>query len=179
MKKLFYSSCLLLLSLAPTASCTPSSSSSGIVGVVNIKRCFEDSALGKKEAADFEAMKSKFSKNVEKVEEELSALYGKINNEDYMESLSSEAVEELRKKFEELSGEYNTLQSQYYQILNQHQMKRLQYFLEEVKKASEIVRAREGLHIILNEDSVLASVSAADQTDSVIKALNEAFENSK
>lgn len=111
------------------------------------------------------------------MEEELSSIYSKLQDDDYMEGLSETAAAELRKKFEDLSAEYNTAQGQYYQILNQSNLKRMQKIMEEVKKASETVRIQEGLSVLLNEDIVLSIDSSADKTDAVIKVLDDSFQN--
>ncbi|AAP05225.1 OmpH family outer membrane protein [Chlamydia caviae] len=178
MKKSLCSVFLTLLTLAGAQHvCADESSLEGGLGVVSLKRCLEESAFGKKETEELENMKQQFSKNSEKMEEELTALYNKLQDEDYMESLSTSASDELRKKFESLSGEYNALQSQYYQTLNQSNMKRVQKLIQEVKKASEVLRVKEGLSAILNDEIVLSIASSADKTNEIIKILDESFEN--
>lgn len=172
MKKL-----LLFISLSLVSSPAFAASSTSTIGIVNLRRCLEESALGKKEAAEFEKMKKQFSNSMGKMEEELSSIYSKLQDDDYMEGLSESAATELRKKFEELSAEYNTAQRQYYQILNQSNLKRMQKIMDEVKKASEIVRVQEGLSVLLNEDVVLAIDASADKTDDIIKILDDSFQN--
>lgn len=172
MKKL-----LLFISLSLVSSPAFAASSTSTIGIVNLRRCLEESALGKKEAAEFEKMKKQFSNSIGKMEEELSSIYSKLQDDDYMEGLSESAATELRKKFEELSAEYNTAQGQYYQILNQSNLKRMQKIMDEVKKASEIVRVQEGLSVLLNEDVVLAIDASADKTDDIIKILDDSFQN--
>ncbi|SYX08964.1 Outer membrane protein,Outer membrane protein (OmpH-like) [Chlamydia poikilotherma] len=178
MKKSLRSVFLALLTLAGTQQVFADNDSlEGNLGVVSLKRCLEESAFGKKETEELENMKEQFSKNSEKMEEELTALYNKLQDEDYIESLSSSAADELRKKFENLSAEYNALQSQYYQMLNQSNMKRVQKLIQEVKKASEVVRVKEGLLAIFNDEVVLSIASSADKTNEIIKILDESFKN--
>ena len=172
MKKL-----LLFISLSLVSSPAFAASSTSTIGIVNLRRCLEESALGKKEAAEFEKMKKQFSNSMGKMEEELSSIYSKLQDDDYMEGLSESAATELRKKLEELSAEYNTAQGQYYQILNQSNLKRMKKIMDEVKKASEIVRVQEGLSVLLNEDVVLAIDASADKTDDIIKILDDSFQN--
>ena len=167
----------MFISLSLVSSPAFAASSTSTIGIVNLRRCLEESALGKKEAAEFEKMKKQFSNSMGKMEEELSSIYSKLQDDDYMEGLSESAATELRKKFEELSAEYNTAQGQYYQILNQSNLKRMQKIMDEVKKASEIVRVQEGLSVLLNEDVVLAIDASADKTDDIIKILDDSFQN--
>ncbi|MCI5641975.1 MAG: OmpH family outer membrane protein [Chlamydia suis] len=161
---------LLFISLSLVSSPAFAASSTSTIGIVNLRRCLEESA-------EFEKMKKQFSNSMGKMEEELSSIYSKLQDDDYMEGLSESAATELRKKFEELSAEYNTAQGQYYQILNQSNLKRMQKIMEEVKKASEIVRVQEGLSALLNEDVVLAVDASADKTDDIIKILDDSFQN--
>lgn len=175
--KRFLSICSILISSSTVASASSTHLTESRLGVVNLKRCLEESKLGKKETEELENMKQQFSKNSEKMEEELTALYNKLQDEDYMESLSSTASEELRKKFESLSMEYNAMQSQYYQMLNQSHMKRVQKLIEEVKKASNVVREKENLTAILNDEVVLSIDNSADKTNEIIKILDDFFKN--
>ncbi|WP_348664027.1 OmpH family outer membrane protein [Chlamydia vaughanii] len=177
MKKSLYSVCLILLALASTQKASADDSSEGVLGTVSLKRCLDESLFGKKETEELENMKMQFSKNSEKMEEELTSLYNKLQDEDYMEGLSSSSAEELRKKFEGLSSEYNALQSQYYQMLNQSNMKRVQKLIQEVKKAAEMVQKKEGLQAILNDEVVLSISHGADKTNEIIKILDESFKN--
>ncbi|SPN73445.1 Outer membrane protein,Outer membrane protein (OmpH-like) [Chlamydia serpentis] len=167
MKKLLSSVVLLFLGSMTTVHAD--------LGYVNLKRCLEESDLGKKETEELEVMKQQFLKNAEKIEEELTSIYNKLQDEDYMESLSEAASEELRKKFEDLSGEYNAYQSQYYQSINQSNVKRIQKLIQEVKIAAESVRLKEKLEAILNEEAVLAIAPDSDKTTEIIAILNESF----
>ncbi|AQT77308.1 OmpH family outer membrane protein [Chlamydia gallinacea] len=170
--------CSILIASSATLQASESINSlESRLGVVNLKRCLEESKLGKKETEELENMKQQFSKNSEKMEEELTAIYNRLQDEDYMESLSSTASEELRKKFESLSMEYNALQSQYYQMINQSHMKRVQKLIQEVKKASDIVREQENLTAILNDEVVLSIDRSSDKTNEVIKILDDFFKN--
>lgn len=167
MKKLLTATVLVL--------CVQTLSLDANIGIVNLKRCLEESALGKKESEELDSMKQKYMRTAEKMEEELTSLYNKLQDEDYMESLSKNASDELKKKFEELSAEYNTFQAQCYQAVNQNNMKRIQKLIEEVKQASKKVMEKEKLEAILNEEAVLAIVPWADKTDAIIKILDESF----
>ncbi|WP_213318388.1 OmpH family outer membrane protein [Chlamydiifrater volucris] len=149
------------------------------IGYVSLKKCIEESELGKKETAELETLKKQFASNAEQMEKELSSLYEKLQDEDYMESLSSSATEELQKKFEELSQEYNVYQNQSYQLLNQHNYRRVQKLIQEVKVASEKVRKEKRLQVIFNEEAILATSESYDVTDEVIKALDSTIASHK
>ncbi|WP_201456882.1 OmpH family outer membrane protein [Chlamydia sp. 17-3921] len=164
-----------LLSVAALVLLTQTIPVDAKIGVVSLKRCLEESELGKKESEELDTMKRGFMQNAGKMEEELTSLYNKLQDEDYVESLSKEACEELKKKFDDLSAEYNAYQSQCYQAVNQSNVKRIQKLIEAVRKASEEVRTQEKLEAILNEEAVLAITPGSDRTDAIIKALDISF----
>lgn len=176
MKKLFCFVCFTLLATPTQYFAETSVETQSEIGVVNLQRCLEESLLGKKEQEELDRIKKRFSKSIGKLEEELKSMYSKLQDEEYMEGLSQTASDELRKDFEEKTGEYQVLMSQYQQELNQRHVKRLQKVFDEVKKASQIVRQKKNLSLILNEEVVLAAPNA-DQTEAIIKILDESFES--
>lgn len=176
MKKLFCFVCFSLLATPSSFFAETALESQQEVGVVNLQRCLEESLLGKKEQEDLDRIKKRFGKSIGKLEEELKSIYMKLQDEEYMEGLSQTASDELKKEFEDKTGEYQVLMSQYQQELNQKHIKRLQKVINEVKKASQIVRQKKQLSVILNDEVVLAGPEA-DQTDAIIKILDESFES--
>lgn len=176
MKKLFCFVCFTLLATPTQYFAETSVEAQSEIGVVNLQRCLEESLLGKKEQEELDRIKKRFSKSIGKLEEELKSMYSKLQDEEYMEGLSQTASDELRKDFEEKTGEYQVLMSQYQQELNQRHVKRLQKVFDEVKKASQIVRQKKNLSVILNEEVVLAAPNV-DQTEAIIKILDESFES--
>lgn len=146
------------------------------VGFVNFKSCVEKSKSGQKEKTALESMRSQMTQTLEKTDKELEEIAKKLEDQDYMDSLSPTAEEELKAKFQNLSQDFARYQNQYYQLLNQANYKMLQLLHDEVSSASENVRVSKNLSLILNEDSIFAHVSVLDFTDEVIKEMDKHFE---
>lgn len=166
MKKLLFLS-LLLSSGSPLVQAN--------IGSLDVKKCFEDSSLGKQERVQLEQLRKQFTDNIEKLENELEVLSKQLQDEDYMEGLSVKTSEEMKLKFEELSREYSAYQAQYYQLLNQANARATQKLLKEIKEASLKVLNDQNLSLILNEEAILASKEGIDVTDKVLETLETKF----
>ncbi|MFI5334146.1 MAG: OmpH family outer membrane protein, partial [Chlamydiales bacterium] len=131
----------LLLSLfTSTLLCTSSAFAADAgVGVVNFGNCVTDSKLGKQEQASFEALKKQLSSLLEDTEKQLNEISTKLNDQEFMDGLSPEGEEELKNKFQNLNEELNRYQSQYYQVLNQANMRIIQMLSTSISTAAEKV----------------------------------------
>lgn len=103
----------------------------------------------------------------------------KLEDQDYLDSLSPSAEEELKGKFETLSQEFMRYQNQYYQLLQQANYKMLQQLHDAISKASESIRAKNKFTFIMNQDSAFAFAPTADVTEEVIKEMNVRYEQEK
>lgn len=68
------------------------------IGIVNTKKCLEESKLGKQEQANFEKMKHQMESVLQEKERTLEDIESKLNDDDYMDSISDEAASELKRK---------------------------------------------------------------------------------
>ena len=90
-----------------------------LVGVVNFMTCITDSKYGKSEQEQLENIKKQWSSIIDETEKEMKDLNSKFNDQEYMDSLSPEAEEEMKMKQKTLSEDMMKYQNQLYQILNQ------------------------------------------------------------
>ncbi len=149
------------------------------IGFVNVKTCIEKSKHGADEKTTFEGMKKQMTDSLEKSDKELAELAKKLEDQDYIDSLSPAAEQELRARFENLGQEFVRYQNQYYQLLQQANYRMLNTLHESISKASEDVRAKHKLSFILNQDSMFAVASSYDMTEEVIKAMDAKYEKEK
>lgn len=167
---------LTLGALAPLqAKDDPSLQSIGI-GVVNFKTCVEQSKLGKAEQSAFESLKDQMATVLEKTEKELDDIAKKLSDQDHMDSLSSEAENELKTKFQGLNQELARYQNQYYQILNQANFRLIHELSLKVGEASEAVAKEKGLNIVLNEDACFFRLAGLEITKDVIVELDKRYD---
>ena len=163
----------ILILLALCFSLPPIYSLSLDIGFVNVRECVEKSFLGKKEKENLEKLKKQFSDKITQIEKELDALAKKLQDEDYLESLSESASNELKNNFEQLNQEYNAYHSQYYQIINQANYQLIQNVLEEIKEASNQIRKDLNLDVILIEEAIFSIDPKSNVTEKVIFLMNQ------
>ncbi len=146
------------------------------LGVVNFKQCVEKSKMGKQEAASFEALKTQAEQVLKNKEKDLTALAQKLEDADYVDSLSNEAEAELKHKFRALNQEMSQQQQQLYQTLSQANFKIVQKLTESVATTAKEVGEKLNLNLVINEDACFYYHGALDITDKVINALDEGFD---
>ena len=165
-----------LLSFGVMATGVANTDTKGQVGIVNFASCMSESKLGKKEQASFESLKKQMVSLLEDTEKQLTELSAKFNDAEYMDGLSPEAEEELKNKFETLSKEMNRYQNQYYQVMNQANMKILQAMSSNIQAASEKVAKDKRLSMIVNKEACFFYTPQLDVTNLVIAELDKNFE---
>jgi outer membrane protein len=147
------------------------------VAVVNFKTCVDQSKLGKEEQSNFEALRKQMENALEDREKVLNELANKFNDADYLDSLSPETETELKRKFRGLSQELNQIQTQYYQTLNQANMKIVQILHEAVAIASKTVANNKNIDLIINEESSFFYNEKYDISQDIIVEMNKNYDN--
>lgn len=142
------------------------------IGIVTFKTCVEESKLGKQEQASFETMKNQMESVVDEKEKVLNELAAKLNNPDELDLMSPEAEVELKRKFRSLSQEMGQMQNQFYQTLNQANMKIVQKLSEAVSKASTKVAKDLKIDLVVNDETAFYSSSNIDISSLVVKEMD-------
>lgn len=176
-KALFLLAALAITSSLPTcfaAESTAAQATNQRIGSINFKKVIDDSKYGKQEQTNFESLKKQMEAVLEGKEKVLNEMAEKLSDSDYLDSLSQDAEEEFKDKFETLSQEFRLIQSQYYQSLNQTNMKILQQLQDTVAKAAEQVAKENGYDIILSDESGFY-FSKSDLSDKIISVMDEMF----
>ncbi len=158
----------LLLSASPLAADID-------IGVVDFKVCVEKSKQGKEEQESFDKMKVQMESVLAEKEKVLTDLAQKLQDPDYLDSISAEAETEMKRKFRTLSQEMSQLQQQYYQVLQQAHYKVVQQINELISEASKTVAADGGLDLILNDENTYYASKALDVTEKVIAEMDKNF----
>lgn len=147
------------------------------IGIVNTKKCVEESKLGKQEQANFEKMKGQMESVLQEKERTLEELESKLNDDDYMDSISEEAAAELRRKKRTIKQEGFQLQSQYMQTLQQANYKIVQKLTQVISKASaQVAQESSAFDLIINDEAATFYTPQLDISDKVIARMNTLFE---
>jgi len=164
---------LAAVGLSTAAFAAPDTSN---VGIVNFSSCITDSKLGKQEQASFESLKKQMTSMLEETEKQLNEISSKFNDPDYLDGLSPEAEEELKVKFRTLNEELSRYQNQYYQVLNQANMRIVQTLSNSINTAAEKVAKNKHLTMVLNKDACFFYTPALEVTSLVVAEMDRTFE---
>lgn len=159
-----------LLSTACAVESIPS------VGIVNFTTCASESKLGKQEQSSFDSLRKQMSSLLEDTEKQINELAAKFNDPEFLDALSPEAEEELKNKFRSLNEDMNRYQNQYYQVLQQSNMKVMQTLSNSVNTASEKVAKDKKLSLIVNKEACFFTSSALDVTALVIAEMDKNYD---
>lgn len=147
------------------------------LGVVNAKKCLEESKMGKQEQANFEKMKNQMESVLLDKEKTLEDIESKLNDDDFMDGISDEAASELRRKKRNLRNEGMQLQNQYMQALQQANVKVIEKLQNLVSKASEVVAKKQDLDGIFTDEALTYyNQTKFDVSNSVIEEMNAIFD---
>jgi outer membrane protein len=171
--KLSMASTLVVAVAAVLCSATPAAGVN--IRYVNFKECVETSEMGKVEQSQFDAMKKQMEVSLEGKEKEINALAEKLNDVDYLDSLSPEAETDLKRKFRALNQEIGSVQQQYMQTLQQANFQVIKKMQDAVATASNSVAKAEGIDLIVNEDVCFHKNSTLDITNSVVAEMNKSY----
>ncbi len=146
------------------------------VGIVNFTTCMTESKLGQQEQSSFESLKTQMSTLLEDTEKQINELATKFNDADYMDGLSPDAEEVMKNKFTTLNEEMNRYQNQYYQVLNQANMKIVQSLGASIQTASSSVASSKKLSMVMNKEACFYAAPTLDVTNLVIAEMDKTFE---
>ncbi len=172
----FFAKALMILSLSLGSTALCAAAGDMKIGVVNFRKCVENSKLGKEEQTNFDKLKKKMETVLEEKEKTLNDMVEKTNDPDYLDSLSPEAETDLKRKLRALSQEMGQLQNQYLQALNQTQFKIVQKINDVISRASKLVAQNEKLDIVLNDESTFDYAQQFDISPAVVKEMDKIFD---
>ncbi|MGD2168938.1 MAG: OmpH family outer membrane protein [Chlamydiota bacterium] len=167
----------LLVSSIGLTSTLFSGETSKQVAVVNFASCITDSEYGKQEQQNLEYIRKQMTSMMEETEKELKDITGKFEDNDYMDSLSPKAEEELRSKFQALQEDYARYQNQFYQVLNQANYQLMQKMNQNIARAAERLAKRKNLAFVMNKEACFYFNPDLEVTDLVIKEMDKDFAN--
>jgi Skp family chaperone for outer membrane proteins len=106
----------------------------------------------------------------------LKELTAKLEDAEFVDSLSPKAEEEMRMKQQTLQEDMGRYQSQFYQLLQHAQYQMYQKMSGNIAKAAEIVAKEKNLSYVINKEACFYIRDDHDVTTAVIAAMDKAFE---
>lgn len=146
-------------------------------GIVDFGTCIMESKYGKKEQAGFESLKNQIQSMLQDAEKQLGEVTAKLQDQDYLDSLSPEAEMELKGRYQALSEEYGRYQNQYYQVLQQANMRVVQTMSQHITQASQEVAKDMKIPLVVSKEAAFYYDPNFDMTQLVIEKMNKDFDN--
>ncbi len=100
------------------------------VGVANFRKCIEESKKGKQETTSLESMQQQMESSLQDLQKQLTEISAKSNYSDYLDGVTQQAENELKHKYRTIGQEYQMMQQQFVQALQQANMKVVQGLAE-------------------------------------------------
>ena len=126
-------------------------------------------------------MKNQMESVLHDKEASLEDIETKLNDDDYMDSISEEAANELRRKKRNIRNEGMQLQNQYLQTLQQTNLKIVQKLTEAISKASaqiaQDISSGQPLDAIFTDEACTFYAPHLDVTDRIIAKMNAIFDS--
>jgi outer membrane protein len=181
MNKSFYSS--LTLSCLLLAGNVHASSKQEVkqevkhdIGIVNFTSCITESKLGKKEQESLENVRNQMASLIKDIEDQLTDITAKFNDPDYLDGLSPDGEQELKAKYQTLREEHDRYQGQFYQVMQQANMKLVQTVSSYVNTATDKIAKTKHLSLVVNKDACFSFKDNFDITSEVITEMDRAFD---
>lgn len=166
----------LLVCLATTSSPCLLEGTENKIGVVSFANCIQESKYGKQEQSTVKALQNQITSLIEDTEKQLQEIATKLNDAEYIDTLSPEGEQELKIKFQNHQEDLQRYQQQYYQFINQANYKVMQTMHFHIKNAAKIVSAKLKLDYVLDENSVICNNAGVEVTNEIIQELDMLFE---
>ncbi len=147
------------------------------IGVVNFTSCITESKIGKKEQESLESIKNQMTSLIRDIETQINDITTKFNDPDYMDGLSPESEQEHKMKYQSLREEYERYQNQFYQVMQQANMKLIQTVSSYVNSATDKIAKNKNLSLVVNKDACFSFRESFDITYDVISEMDKVFED--
>lgn len=146
------------------------------IGIVSFANCIQESKYGKREQSTLKALQNQITSLVKDTEQQLQEIASKLNDPEYIDTLSPEGEQELKIKFQNHQEDLMRYQQQYSEFINQANYKVMQTMFFHVKNAAKVVSEKLNLDYVLDENSVICNNAGIEVTNQVIQELDMLFE---
>ncbi len=146
------------------------------IGVANFRKCVEESKKGKYETAALESMQTQMESSLQELQKQLTEVSAKLNDPDYLDGVTQDAENELKHKYRTLGQEYQMMQQQFMQALQQANLKVIQNLAELISSTAKDVAQSKQLDTVFNEEAVFYANPALDVSEEIIFRMNKKYD---
>ncbi len=144
--------------------------------VVNFSTCITNSKYGKKEQENFETLRKQLAALIDDTEKELKDISTKLEDSEYLDSLSPKAEEDIKARFQTLNEDLSRYQGQFYQVMQQANMQLVHKMSAQIARASEKVAKDKKLDYVINKEACFYFRTELDVTQQIINEMDKNFD---
>ena len=113
---------------------------------------------------------------IDDTEKELKEISTKLEDSEYLDSLSPKAEEELKARFQTLNEDLSRYQGQFYQVMQQANMQLVHKMSAQIARASEKVAKDKKIDYVINKEACFYYRPDLDMTQQVITEMDKNFD---
>lgn len=144
--------------------------------VVDFTACLTQSKYGKKEQENFESLRKQITSVMQETEKQIKEISEKLEDPDYVDTLSPKAEEEMTLKRDSLLQDMNRYQNELYQTLSQAHYIIQQKLHANVSKAAEKIAKNQKYPFVISKDSCFYYTPDMEITDNVLDEMDKNFD---
>ena len=147
--------------------------------VVDFSACISQSKYGKKEQESFDKLRKQMTTVMQDTEKQLKEISSKLEDTDYLDTLSPKAEEELKIKYQSLVEDMNRYQNEFYQTLSQANYIMHQKMHMNISRAAEKIAKESRLPFVINKDSCFYFNPNMEITNQILDEMDKSYELEK
>ena len=148
----------------------------GAPGVVNFQTCMEKAKIAQDKRRELEGFDKQFRVKIDEIQKRCKEIDDKLNNVEYVDSITAEAEENLKKERQAEMQKLMGTQNEFQQIMQQQQMAFSQSFMISLGDAAKKVAKEKGLSHVIAKEACLYYEDNLDLTEDVISKINALYD---
>jgi outer membrane protein len=169
----------LLIAGASLASTQSFGESSNLPGIVNFQACVSKAKVAQEKQKELEGLEKQFRVRIDEIQKHCKEIDEKLGNEAYIDSISAEAEEALKKERQAEVQKLMSAQNEFQQIMQQQQMAFQQSFVLSLSDAAKQVAKERGHTYVISKDACLYFDDKLDMTEDVVAKVNAVYDAQK
>ncbi len=150
--------------------------SAGAPGVVNFQTCMEKAKIAQDKRRELENFDKQFRVRIDEIQKHCKEIDEKLNNVEYVDSITAEAEENLKKERQAEMQKLMGTQNEFQQIMQQQQMAFSQSFMISLGDAAQKVAKEKKLSHVIAKEACLYYDDNLDLTEDVITKINALYD---
>jgi outer membrane protein len=144
--------------------------------VADFAKCYEKSKIGVAKNKEMKELNEKLSTQFEEAHKKFKELDTKLADNNFLDSISPEEEQNLRKEKEMVQQQLGAFQMQFQEMLQQAQNKTIHELVQYVNNAAKVIAGEKKSPLVINKDTVFYYDPSLDYTNLIIDQMDKEYE---